>query len=219
MLTFDRKRRAALFAFGVATAGLGVALSTQTGLGATPISSVPWVLTRATSLSYGTLTLLMNLLFVLAQIAILRRRFAPFQLLQIPATALFGLCIDGGMALTRPLVTTLYPLQLVLLVGGAALLAVGIVCQVHSDFLCVPGDALVKTVAQTFKLRLSRVKTAFDATLVLSALLVSWVLLRRIEGVREGTVLGVFLVGWLVGLALPRLRGLRKSCYHWVAKS
>ena len=217
MLTFDRKRRAALFAFGVATAGLGVALSTQAGLGATPISSVPWVLTRATSLSYGTLTLLMNLLFVLAQIAILRRRFAPFQLLQIPATALFGLCIDGGMWLTRPLVTTIYPLQLVLLVGGAALLAVGIVCQVHSDFLCVPGDALVKTVAQTFKLRLSRVKTAFDATLVLAALLVSWALLRRVEGVREGTVLGVFLVGWFVGLALPRLRGLRKSCYHWVA--
>ena len=217
MLTFDRKRRAALFAFGVATAGLGVALSTQAGLGATPISSVPWVLTRATSLSYGTLTLLMNLLFVLAQIAILRRRFAPFQLLQIPATALFGLCIDGGMWLTRPLVTTIYPLQLALLVSGAALLAIGIVCQVHSDFLCVPGDALVKTIAQTFKLRLSRVKTAFDATLVLAALLVSWALLRRVEGVREGTVLGVFLVGWFVGLALPRLRGLRKSCYHWVA--
>ena len=217
MLTFDRKRRAALFAFGVATAGLGVALSTQAGLGATPISSVPWVLTRATSLSYGTLTLLMNLLFVLAQIAILRRRFAPFQLLQIPATALFGLCIDGGMWLTRPLVTTIYPLQLALLVSGAALLAIGIVCQVHSDFLCVPGDALVKTVAQTFKLRLSRIKTAFDATLVLAALLVSWALLRRVEGVREGTVLGVFLVGWFVGLALPRLRGLRKSCYHWVA--
>lgn len=78
----------------------------------------------------------------------------------------------------------------------------------------MPGDALVKTVAQTFKLRLSRIKTAFDATLVLAALLVSWALLRRIEGVREGTVFGVFLVGWLVGLALPRLR---KSRYHWAA--
>lgn len=139
MLTFDRKRRAAPFAFGVATAGLGVALSTQTGL--------------------------------------------------------------GGNAHLQ-------------LVGGAALLAVGIVCQVHSDFLCVPGDALVKTVAQTFKLRLSRIKTAFDATLVLAALIVSWALLRRIEGVREGTVFGVVLVGWIVGLALPRLR---KSRYHWAA--
>ena len=83
-----------LFALGVAVAGLGVALSTQAGLGATPISSVPWVLTRVTPLSYGMLTLLMNLFFVLGQIAILRRKVAPFQLLQIPATALFGVCID-----------------------------------------------------------------------------------------------------------------------------
>ena len=51
--------------------------------------------------------------------------------------------------------------------------ALGVVCQVHSDFLCVPGDALVRTVAQTFRLRLARVKTCFDAALVLSALAVS----------------------------------------------
>ena len=218
MLVFDWKRRAGLFALGVAVAGLGVALSTQAGLGAaTPISSVPWVLTRVTPLSYGTLTLLMNLFFVLGQVAILRRRFAPFQLLQIPATALFGVCIDGGMCLTRPWVTAAYPLQILMLVGGALLLAIGIVCQVHSDFLCVPGDALVKTIAQTFKFRLSRVKMCFDASLVLSALVASCALLHRVVGVREGTVLGVFLVGWFVGRALPRLRGLRKGCYHWVA--
>ena len=217
MLVFDWKRRALLFALGVAVAGLGVALSTRAGLGATPISSVPWVLTRVTSLSYGTLTLLMNLLFVLGQVAVLRRKFAPFQLLQIPATALFGACIDGGMWLTQSWTTTVYPLQVTMLVGGAFLLAVGIVCQVHSDFLCVPGDALVKTVAQTFKFRLARVKMCFDATLVLSTLVVSYALLYRVEGVREGTILGVFLVGWFVGLSLPRLRGLRKVCYHWVA--
>ena len=108
-------------------------------------------------------------------------------------------------------------MQILMLVGGAFLLSIGIVCQVHSDFLCVPGDALVKTIAQTFKFRLSRVKMCFDASLVLSALVASCALLHRVEGVREGTVLGVFLVGWFVGLALPRLRGLRKGCNHWVA--
>ena len=216
MLVFDWKRRAALFALGVILAGFGVALSTQSGLGATPISSVPWVLVRKTPLSYGTLTLCMNLLFVGGQIAILRRRFALFQLLQIPATALFGACIDLGMLLSRPLVTTIYPLQIAMLVAGGALLAVGIVCQVHSDFLCVPGDAFVKTVSREFKWPLSRCKMGFDATLVVAAVTLSLVLLGRIEGVREGTLVGVFLVGWFVGLVLPRLRGLRKACYHWV---
>ena len=217
MLVFDKWRRAALFLFGVAVAGLGIALSTRSGLGATPISSVPWVLVNVLPLSYGTLTLLMNLVFVLGQIAILRRRFAPFQLLQIPATALFGACIDLGMWLSRPLAATAYPLQLAMLVAGAALLGVGIVCQVQSDFLCVPGDAFVKTVSRTFKWPLPRCKMAFDATLVATAVVLSLALLGRVEGVREGTLAGVFLVGWFVGLFFPRLRGLRKACFHWVA--
>lgn len=217
MLIFDVRRRAALFGFGVAVSGLGVALSTRSGLGATPISSVPWVLVNVVSLSYGTLTLGMNILFVLGQIAVLRKRFSPFQLLQIPATALFGFCIDLGMWISRPLETTIYPLQILMLVAGAVLLAAGIACQIHSDFLCVPGDAFVKTFAREFRLPLPRCKIAFDATLVVAALAFSFALLHRLEGVREGTILGVFLVGWFVGILFPRLRGLRKACYHWGA--
>jgi len=211
MLVFDRRRRAALFLFGVAVAGLGIALSTRSGLGATPISSVPWVLVNVLPLSYGTLTLCMNLVFVLGQVVVLRRRFAPFQLLQVPATVLFGACIDLGMWLSRPLAAAAYPIQLAMLVAGAALLAVGIVCQVQSDFLCVPGDAFVN------RWPLPRCKMAFDATLVAAAVVLSLALLGRVEGVREGTLAGVFLVGWFVGLFFPRLRGLRKACFHWVA--
>ncbi len=216
-LVFDRRRRAALFALGVVLAGLGVACSTQAGLGATPISSVPWVLTTVTPLSYGTLTLCMNLLFVLGQFLILRRAFQPFQLWQIPATALFGLCIDLGMFLTRPFITRVYLAQIMLLLLGAALLASGIVCQVLSDFLCVPGDALVKTISNTFHIKLSRIKIAFDATLTLFALALSLLFCHAIIGIREGTILSVFLVGFFVGLILPRLRILRRYCFHWCA--
>lgn len=41
----DRKRRWAVFAAGLAVAGVGVALTTRAGLGTSPISSVPYVLT------------------------------------------------------------------------------------------------------------------------------------------------------------------------------
>ena len=58
---------------------------------------------------------------------------------------------------------------------------------------------------------------AFDATLVALAVALSLALLGRIEDVREGTLIGVFLVGWFVGLFFPRLRGLRKACFHWVS--
>ena len=188
------------FAIGVVIAGLGVALSTQAGLGATPISSAPWVLTFITSLSYGTLTLLLNILLVIAQVVILRRRFPMFQLLQIPATALFGLCIDLGMLLSRPFVTEIYLLQIVMLVVGAAVLAFGILLQIRSDFLCIPGDALVKVVAGEYDLPLSRIKISLDASLVVISLVLSYVFLRKIEGVREGTLLSVLLVGTFIGV-------------------
>ena len=188
------------FAFGVMVAGFGVALSTQAGLGATPISSVPWVLTFVTPLSYGTLTLIINIFLVLAQVAILRRRFPIFQFLQIPATALFGLCIDLGMWLSRPFVTEVYVLQVAMLVVGAAVLAVGILLQVRSEFLCIPGDALVKVASREFGLPLSRLKITLDGSLTLVALVTSALSLGRIEGVREGTILSVFLVGTFIGL-------------------
>ena len=188
------------FAAGVMVAGFGVALSTQAGLGATPISSVPWVLTFVTPLSYGTLTLIINVFLVLAQVAILRRRFPLFQFLQIPATALFGLCIDLGMWLSRPFVTEVYVLQVAMLVVGAAVLAVGILLQVRSEFLCIPGDALVKVASREFGLPLSRLKITLDGSLTLVALVTSALSLGRIEGVREGTVLSVFLVGTFIGL-------------------
>ena len=188
------------FAAGVMVAGFGVALSTQAGLGATPISSVPWVLTFVTPLSYGTLTLIINIFFVLAQVAVLRRRFPIFQFLQIPATALFGLCIDLGMWLSRPFVTEVYVFQVAMLVVGAAVLAVGILLQVRSDFLCIPGDALVKVASREFGLPLSRLKITLDGSLTLVALVTSALSLGRIEGVREGTILSVFLGGTFIGL-------------------
>ena len=54
----------------------------------------------------------------------------------------------------------------------------GIVCQVHSDFLCVPDDAFVKTVSREFKWPLSRCKMCFDATLVAAAV-------TRLRGLRK----------------------------------
>lgn len=188
------------FVLGVMISGLGVAFSTRAGLGATPISSLPWVLTFVTPLSYGTLTLLINVFLVLAQVAILRKRFSWFQWLQIPATALFGFCIDLGMWISSPLETSIYPLQIAMLVLGAFILAGGILLQIRSNFLCIPGDALVKVISQEFSLPVSRIKISLDGSLTLIAIFTSFLSLGEVVGVREGTILSVFLVGSFIGL-------------------
>ena len=69
-----------------------------------------------------------------------------------------------------------------------------------SEFLCIPGDAFVKVASREFGLPLSRLKITLDGSLTLVALVTSALSLGRIEGVREGTILSVFLVGTFIGL-------------------
>lgn len=213
MIQFDLKRRWVCFLTGITLSGFGVAMTTRAGIGTTPISSVPYVLSMISPLSIGMWTLLMNVFFVLIQWLILRKEFPRHQLLQIPATFLFGMIIDLGMFVFRPLVSDFYPYQILMLIGGSALLAAGIALQVMTDLLCLPGDAIVKIVSEKLRWNFGKLKISFDVTLTTTAIVISQVSLSALRGVREGTVAGAFCVGTLVALLMPRLRFARKLCY------
>ena len=69
---------------------LGIALVTNSNLGTTPITSLPYALGAIFALSLGTATFLLNLLFVALQKVLLRKEFSPAHLLQLPAVLLFS---------------------------------------------------------------------------------------------------------------------------------
>ena len=73
---------------------LGVACSIQANLCTSPISSVPYAVSRFTPLTVGTATIAMHCVFILIQILILRRRYDPVQLLQLPVAIVFGYLTD-----------------------------------------------------------------------------------------------------------------------------
>ena len=88
---------------GTAAASIGIALTTLSGLGTTPISSVPWTLTAITGLSFGTTTFLINLVFYVTEVLLLGKSMPKWNILQIPAVLVFGAFIDLSMALVKPL--------------------------------------------------------------------------------------------------------------------
>lgn len=93
----SRKRfaaRLALLLAGLAVMAFGVALSIKAELGTSPISSLPYVTAVISGLSVGTTTIIVNSLFVLIQIVLLRRNYEWFQLLQIGIAVVFGMMID-----------------------------------------------------------------------------------------------------------------------------
>lgn len=121
--------------FGTACASFGIALTTTSGLGTTPISSVPWTLTAITGLSFGTTTFLINLLFYLIEAVLLGKAMPKWNILQIPAVLVFGIFIDLGMAVAKLIEPTSWPAGLVMSLAGNLWLAVGIVLQVRSKTL------------------------------------------------------------------------------------
>lgn len=71
------------FILGILINSFGIAFITKASLGTSPISSVPYVLSFRFPLSFGGFTFLLNMLFILGEVVLLRRQFRPYQYLQI----------------------------------------------------------------------------------------------------------------------------------------
>lgn len=73
--SFDHLAKRIIFlCLGFTIMAFGVAFSIKAALGTSPISSVPYVTSTISGLSVGTTTIIMNFMFVLIQIAILRKK-------------------------------------------------------------------------------------------------------------------------------------------------
>lgn len=205
-------RQCLLLAAGLALAGLGVALTTRAGLGTSPISSLPYVFTFLTPLTFGAATFAVNLLFVLAQALLLGRAFPAVQYGQLGVVLLFGLFIDLGMWVGGLWVPTAYWGRMAEVLLGSVVLAAGIALQIHADLLFNPGEGLVKALCRVTRARFAWTKLGFDVSLVLLALALSLAALHTIHGLREGTLVAAFAVGlslrWLVPLLRPTRRWL-----------
>ena len=104
---------------------LGVAVCVRSQLGSSVISTIPYVMASAGEFmdavpewTIGTYTILMNAIFVVAQILILRRNFEWVQLFQLVIGFFFGMLIDLNMYLTEWLMSdTLWINALVQIAG------------------------------------------------------------------------------------------------------
>ena len=188
---------------------LGVALTTNAYLGTTPISSLPYALTFMLPLSLGMTTFLTNVVFLAVQKILLGKQFGLVQLMQLPAVLYFGLGIDFWMWVTEPLVTDDYVWQMVMCVGGSAVLGLGISLEIVCNATVLPGEGMVIAIAYKTKKIFGNIKVLFDVSLVISAAVLSLVVLGEVVGLREGTLISAILVGQFVKLTSRLARRLK----------
>lgn len=209
MAAKETVRRYSMFLAGAMVCAAGITFITRAGLGTSPVSSVPFVLSLLTDQKLmGVFTFCFNMLFLAGE-AVLRRRFARTQALQIPVTLFFSLCIDLAMSVIPSQYGGSYRWSALYLAVGCVVMALGISLEVMADVVMLPAEAFVRALSQKLRREFGNVKVCFDSSLTVAAAVIALVTLHKLNGVREGTLVSALAVGQIVKLYTRRLGGLK----------
>lgn len=192
---------------------LGVALCVRSGLGSGVISAIPMAFSiagtygLAPGLTIGGYTNIMNILLVLAQIMVLRRRFQLIQMLQLVVGFLFGWMLDVNMY-----VTSFWPFsglgsQIAEQLLGATVLGVAVAAEVRCGSVTMPGEGIQVAISRVSGMPFPKVKIIVDTLLVALAVLSGYVFFGRWlwNVVGAGTLFAMFYVGWTVKKVSPHM--------------
>lgn len=201
--------RYAVFIVGLYFLSLGIVLIVRSALGSTPVTSVNYVISLFTPLSLGTCTLIFNILLIASELCLVgrggTRREILEIMLQLPFSFVFSVCIDFNMALTANVVPTNYVMSLALLSIGCVIQAFGVVLELKPRVVMMSAEAFVKYVSVRYNKDFGRVKVGFDVTLVCMAIALSLIMMHRVEGVREGSVIAASVTGFIVTFLNTRI--------------
>ena len=177
---------------------LGVAFSIASTLGTTPISSISYSLSLITNINIGITTFVFNLALIFIQFLVLRSKFHKKRLLQVINCVLFGYFTDLALylVLQLPFDHTIL-MSVVFLILSIFLIALGIFIYMPANIAPLPGEGCVESIAIVTNWRFSTVKIAFDASMVITSLILCGLFYTSIFGaVNIGTIISAFLVGF-----------------------
>lgn len=198
----ETAKRYVLFVISLFISALGVAFTKHGELGVSPISSVANVMSvKLDFFSLGIWLIIWNCVLILGQILILRKKFKPIQLLQIPLSFLFGYFTDFGLWLVGFIPAESYIMRLVMVFIGIVILGFGVSLSVSANVIMNSGEAFVKAISDTTNKNFGKVKIAFDVSCVVLALILSLLFFDfTIVGTREGTIISALCTGLVVKL-------------------
>ncbi|MBD5225301.1 MAG: hypothetical protein HDS68_04950 [Bacteroidales bacterium] len=192
----------------------GVALCVRSNLGSGVISSIPMAFSLAGEAglapewTIGGYTNIMNVLLVVAQILVLRRRFEPIQLFQLLIGFVFGCLLDINMWLTSFFSTyASLPSQIIAQFMGATILGCAVAIEIRCGSVTMPGEGIQVAIACVSRRPFPNVKIMVDTTLVALAVITGFCFFGVWPWtvVGPGTLFAMFYVGFVVKLLNPHL--------------
>lgn len=204
METIEKKRslpnRLICYFVGLFIMTAGIAISVKSNLGVSPVSSIPYTVTRCWGLEMGKATILFHCVLVLIQVLILRKRFQLKSLLQIPVGIVFGYFTTfcNYLMTFAPIVHN-FALRIGMCLVSIVLVAIGIFFYMPANIMPLAGEGVMQAVSEVTKIAFPKVKVAFDLTMVVISLTTCLLVLHQFGSVGIGTILAAVLVGVVLG--------------------
>ncbi len=150
--------------------------------------------------SFGMAEYTLQALLLLALIALLGR-FRLSYLFSFATALLYGLLLDGMMALVALLPGTSFAFRIALYLPGILLCSIGVSLLFHTYIAPEVYELFVKEVSQKYNIDIHAFKTGYDCASCLISVFLSFAFfgLWHFEGVKLGTVACALVNGYLIG--------------------
>ena len=190
--------RYVLYLLSLFIISLGAAISIKANLGTSPLICIPYVGSLITKLSVGTTTFIFGFVLVGLQLVILRGDFEKRQYLQIVMGTIFSAFIDFSLMLVDFINPVDYASQMLVLLVSCVVIAIGVLLEIKTEVIYLPPDGIIVALSKALNKEFGKIKPYCDVTFVVITVILSFVFLGYLAGVREGTVISAIIIGPIV---------------------
>lgn len=193
--------RILVYAAGLFFMAAGVALAINSNLGVSPVNSLPYVISLISGADMGTCVTVVFGFYILVQILLKRKNFAWVNLTQMIFSAMFGYFVDFAKMLAGGFVLPGYIGQLMTLMMSMVLVAIGLSLYMGVKLVNMPMEGMTLAISECIPgIPFHRVKMTVDCGAVAFGIVLSFLFLGDLQGIREGTILSAVFTGKLLSL-------------------
>lgn len=193
-------KRIIIYCIGLFIMAIGVTFSVKSNLGVSPVNAIPYVVSLISGLDQGLCVSVIFCSYIILQVFILKKDFKFHSLLQIICASLFGYFVSFSNMIFYFTPSENYIIRLVYMVVSIILIGIGVYLYLEAKLVPLPAEGVMMALKEKTIFEFHNIKMGFDVATVVIAIIISFIFLENISGVREGTIIAAILVGKVVGV-------------------
>lgn len=185
--------RIGFYLLGNIILAIGITLNTKTGMGVSPIISIPYTISNIWNINFGFITFVVYSVFVVVQFILKGKKREFRDLLQIPYGFAFGMFLNVFSAIMDIKYSTLWQ-QFIILAAAIIVTAIGAAMMVNMHFIPNPADGLAQAIGTKIHKDMGLGKNIVDCFSVVSSLIIALV------AVGSPLAFGIGTIGAMIGV-------------------